>query len=400
MRSFRVAAALATTAGTMAWAAFGISHAQPAFAGTARFVATTGSDANPCTSGAPCLTVARAVSVASPGDTVVIGPGTFAGQVHIDRSLTVSGAGAGRTTLLQPPTMTADGAGKNDVVLIDNGATVSMSNLTVAGTGAGSCGGPGGVDQGIAVQGGASMSLSSAGVRNIGDPVTNGCQTGLAINIGRTGVGIGHASIASVLVTSYQKGGVVVRNAGSTLKMSGSTITDPPSPAIASNGMEIVDGAVGTVSGNTISGNECNLVSVCGPALTQTQSAGLLSIDAGAGTQITGNRVTANDIGIYAVNSTPAAVTISGNNAGGNRDEDLFIDAGTAAATVTSNIAGGANYGIFFEGPGASGNTFAGNTATGNAVFDLIDDGNTGPNTFSGNRCGTASPSKAHWGCR
>jgi hypothetical protein len=51
----------------------------PASAAT-RYIATAGSDANPCTQGQPCLTMNRAYLVAAPGDTVEMAAGTYASQ--------------------------------------------------------------------------------------------------------------------------------------------------------------------------------------------------------------------------------------------------------------------------------------------------------------------------------
>jgi parallel beta-helix repeat protein len=410
MGKFRVAGVAAVLA-TLVWAALAVASPTAAFAGTARFVATTGSDAaNSCTAANnPCRTVAHAVSVATSGNTISIAGGTYAEQVHIDRSLRVVGAGMDTTVILQPPVMSLNATGQNAVITIDNAAGVTMNSLTVAGTGVGSCGPPAGIDEGVAVQGGATLILSGAAVRNIGDPLTNGCQFGDAISIGKpagcsTAIclsnGVGHATISSVQVTAYQKDGVAVRHAGSTLTLSGSTIADPPSPIIASNGVEVLDGALATVSGNRVTGNECNNPApVCGPDFVNNfQASGILVFDAAAGTVIKGNTVTANDLGIYAINESPAAITISGNTVNGNRDENIFIDAGTTRAKVTGNSANGANYGVVLAGPGSSGNTFTGNTAHGNATFDMLDQ-NAGGNTLTGNSCATASPSKAHWGC-
>src|SRR5262245_42414710 len=45
------------------------------------FVATDGSDANPCTQASPCLTMNRAYRVAQPGDLVRVTPGTYPAQL-------------------------------------------------------------------------------------------------------------------------------------------------------------------------------------------------------------------------------------------------------------------------------------------------------------------------------
>jgi len=59
--------------------------------GTAnRYVATTGSDSNQCTQSAPCASFGRAYAVASPGDVVEVGGGSYSGQT-IDQTPKANG---------------------------------------------------------------------------------------------------------------------------------------------------------------------------------------------------------------------------------------------------------------------------------------------------------------------
>lgn len=66
--------------------------------GTTYYVATTGSDSNPCTSSQPCATFLHATSLMQPSDTTAVEPGTYPPQM-----ITVSGTAA------QPVTVTASG---------------------------------------------------------------------------------------------------------------------------------------------------------------------------------------------------------------------------------------------------------------------------------------------------
>jgi hypothetical protein len=70
----------------------------------ARYVSTSGSNAgNPCDSaGTPCQTIQWAVDQACPDETVHVAAGSYQEQVTIDKGLTLSGAGAGSTTVLAP----------------------------------------------------------------------------------------------------------------------------------------------------------------------------------------------------------------------------------------------------------------------------------------------------------
>src|SRR5262249_14799537 len=102
-------------------------------------------------------------------------------------------------------------------------------------------------------------------------------------------------------------------------------------------------GAAATVAGNTVSGNECNVPNTCGPdPLTETQAVGILLFSAAAGTTVTGNSVTSNDIGIY--NLAEGATTLTSNTLVDNRFEGILLDEGDA--TVASNTIDPGNIGI------------------------------------------------------
>ena len=63
-----------------------------AAAGGALFVsASSGNDANPCSSTQPCRTIGHAVAVASPGSTISVAAGTYAEEVVISKRLTLIG---------------------------------------------------------------------------------------------------------------------------------------------------------------------------------------------------------------------------------------------------------------------------------------------------------------------
>jgi nitrous oxidase accessory protein NosD len=66
-----------------------------------------GSDANPCTSGQPCLTIGHAVATAAPGATIHVDEGTYDEQVSITTKVILTGQGSvidatGQTGGIQP----------------------------------------------------------------------------------------------------------------------------------------------------------------------------------------------------------------------------------------------------------------------------------------------------------
>ncbi len=117
------------------------------------------------------------------------------------------------------------------------------------------------VDSGGAVPMAITVSISGATVYNIGAHTgtaftPNGVQTGIGIIFdsgasGPTATG----SITSSLIYAYQKGGIVV-NHNSDVSTTGNTVIGLGHvDYIAGNGIEYARDAVGTIRGNTVSGN-------------------------------------------------------------------------------------------------------------------------------------------------
>ena len=192
-----------------------------------------------------------AVSFASAGDTIVVCDGVYTEQVTIPKDLTLAGSG---NSIVQAPTALAqDSDGKRNIVTI-RGASVRMSGFTVAGPGPGGCGT---IDTGIAVLDGGSLDLSFTTIRDVRDQPFSGCQNGEGIRAGTPRYGdvpnVGHVTIDNVIVADYQKNGIVVAGAGSTGKITNTTVTgNGPTDVIAQNGIEVVDGAAATISTSTI----------------------------------------------------------------------------------------------------------------------------------------------------
>ena len=265
----------------------------------------------------------------------------------------------------------------------------------------------------------ATLNFGLARVRDVYDidlsgQENSGCQRGDAISIGRPGGTatpiVGYARIAGVQVDRFQKNGIAVRSAGSTLDLFGSSITNQPSKVIASNGVEVLDGALGRIQGNTVSGNQCDLPLVCGPSdpLNNTESSGILLFDSANGTVISGNTIRANDMGIY----TDGNAAIKNNRDSGNRSVGIYVDTDATGAHISGNttnndgvygIAIGPMFPISSGGtgkPNLGGNFFINNTAFGNSSHDLWLSADAGPNVNHNNHCGTAFPSRTYWDCQ
>jgi len=205
--------------------------------------------------GLPCgfpsvVGIQNAVNSATAGDTVFVCPGVYHEQVTITKPLTLTGSSA----VIQPAVLLGD---MNVVDVTGATTSVVMSGFTVAGPGPGGCNS---IHTGIHVNGGASLDLSNTTVRDIQDTPFSGCQNGEGIRVG-TARGsatpdVGHATIDNVIVTHYQKNGIVVAGSNSTGKITNTTVTGVGrTPVIAQNGVEVVNGAAATLSTTTMRDN-------------------------------------------------------------------------------------------------------------------------------------------------
>ena len=388
--------AILAAIGLLSLSAFVLSAA--AAGGTTRYVSPSGVDNATCSKNSPCKHIQQAVNVASAGDTISLAPGNYVEQVSIAKDLTLTGAGSGASTISAPAVLVPDSQGFLNIVEINSGASVQMSQLAVTGPGPGTCGS---IDRGISVIGGASLAITHAAISDIRDNPGSECNNGFDVaagtqHNGQIGWGdpeIGHLTIDHTTLTGYQRAAIFVDNVGTTAQIDHNTIIGTPCtfPCNGPGGIGVFSGASATIDHNTISGNECNDPTLpCGPDwFNDAQSFGILMIGAASSTVVSHNSLNTNDVGIY----TDTGPTIDHNDVS-SRWFGIATDYGNTAQLDHNSITGGI-YGIYeFGGTG----TFSHNSATGSSGADLEWDG-TGTPTFSHNSCDTASPSTAIWDC-
>ena len=308
-------------------------------------------------------TITAAIIAANPGDIIKVCAGTYNEQLAITQSVTLQAHGA--VTVIAPSALTPDltacdaegGAQHNqDVVDICGPLTAVITGFTFQGNWPSDiCNGS---LYGVAVLGGATLTMSNSKVEDIGgDPQTDGCQGGVGIQVGlatsSTTADPATATLKNDVVNTYQKNGITVDGAGSNATITGATVTGTgPTPAIAQNGIQISDGATAKITGSTVTGNECNDTGGgCGPdGLSNTQSCGVLLFDAGK-TTVSGTTASANDIGVDNIEDvawefyTPASPFVAVNNSFfglglNNRYENAFLDEGKSTLS-TSTLSGG-----------------------------------------------------------
>jgi len=76
-------------------------------------------------------TIQSAVNAASPGETILVAPGTYVEQLTIHKSVTIIGSGAGKTVIKSPAVLAKDAFGNPWTIEIDNGAKVTLSGFTL-----------------------------------------------------------------------------------------------------------------------------------------------------------------------------------------------------------------------------------------------------------------------------
>ncbi len=206
---------------------------------------------------------------------------------------------------------------------------------------------------GLVVNGGGgsaqvTVNVTGSTIHDIGESPPNGTQHGVAIfytngstsgmvDDSRTcsGKGTTTGDISSNTVSAYQKNGIVAKCAGVSVIISDNTVTGAgPVVYIAQNGIEVGLGAVATVSGNTVMGNEYT-------GTNDADSSGILVFGGGpfgdlaTGEQILNNTLIGNDVGIFSVNCGNPGCTIAPRT-----DTDNTIMGNTLSNADISNVSG------------------------------------------------------------
>ena len=302
--------------------------------------------------------IQSAIDNTASGATIHVCAGVpYVEQLQITQPVTIVGAGEATTTIALPASpvnsttacdaaITAAYAAPQDEISICGVGAVSISGLTVdaqwaSGTNIGNL-------FGILVGGASDLTATKVAVDGGGAFPANGDQSGSflgqsSIQVGMFGLsgsyGVGTATLNKDSVTNYQKDGITVDGAGSSAVIEHTSVTSTPTAAVAQNGIQIGDGALGVITSSTVSGNECNEPVGCGA--NAYQAAGLLFYNAAPGTRVTGSTISDNDYGLGYVSgaaseAASATTTISGDHFTGNRYEGVWLDQGMATLSGDS----------------------------------------------------------------
>jgi hypothetical protein len=312
----------------------GVSAAELATVGpTAANPDTDGDNLLIVDDGADCpnaeyTTIQAAVTAADPYDRIKVCPGTYVEEVVVPAGkdgLDLFSEGHLQAVIKAPPAF-VDPA--RSIVTI-RAQDVKLSHFIVTGPGGTPCGS---IVAGISVLGGGSATIEHNHITEIRDLVFSGCQNGLAVLVGRgSQAQVGRAEIAHNLIDRYQKGGVVVDNAGSYGHVHHNEIVGiGPTPVIAQNGIQVSRGAGADVDHNVVTLNSYAIPAVAA-------GTGVLLFQPGADAVTVGfNDVYLNDDGI-ALYDTDGSL-IEHNYSHDQRAYDgVFADSGSAGNRIEYN---------------------------------------------------------------
>jgi len=185
-----------------------------------------GNDNNDCkTPQTACKTIGHAISLCSPGDTIMVAPAIYTENLTIEISLKIIGSGAATTIV--------DGNQAGSVVTISNGR-VTLSKLTIRDGNGGGIGNTGTLTVNHSTISANSTSFCGGGIGNTGT---------LTIN---------HSTISGNSATNC---GVGIYQGGGTLTINSSTIT--ANTAFQGGGVGIFgsNGGLTAINNSTLSGN-------------------------------------------------------------------------------------------------------------------------------------------------
>jgi hypothetical protein len=254
--------------------------------------------------GAQFNSIQAAVNAAKPGDTINVCAGTYHEQVTVNKKLNIQGFDVNGmnqaiimpTGVVANSTSTATGNPIAAIVLVDSTNGVNLSNLTIDGSGNAINGcAPNLV--GVYYRNSSGMADSLA-VRNIklGSGL-EGCQSGLGIFVQSGSGNQSKVTVSNCSVHDYQKNGITANEVGTNANIKGNDVGGlGATPNIAQNGIQVADGAVGTVDSNFVINHiysPCTDANNCGAVSTN-----ILVADSN-GVNVTDNTVGNAQVNIY-----------------------------------------------------------------------------------------------------
>ena len=285
-----------------------------------RFVAHTGTDGPNCGLDAvtACRSVSRAIALAAPGDTIIVGPGRY-GDLNRNGVLgdipgeEVGSAGCSCVVSMNKNVIILSSAGAA-VTIIDGTSVDVVQTVVVLSTG-GEFGRPG-----------KGFTVTETGRTN-----NQGRRDGHGIGIDASGVKVrGNQVVASDPRDGSDGTGIFTVNSAS-IRIEGN---------LASNwfrGISVLGPSAAVVSKNQVTGNDRGIFAAGGSITGNVATANGIGIHATQGATVSGNATTMNFYGVWL--SPPFTGAVTRNNVVGNRLCGLVNDQ-VVAANATNNYWG------------------------------------------------------------
>jgi len=340
-------------------------------------------------------TIQAAVNAAANGDTIQVAPGTYTEQVTVNglTNLTIEGTGAdpSQTVILSPTVLSSNIQNPGEfhtftdaLVGAENGASVTIKNLTVNGNNEGvvyATGANGGGDL-IGIEGVNSslnvMNVHVTGTEDVESGVVQGGQGNKAIVVNDTNSSTQTLTVTGSTVDNFQKDGLLAEGTGLTATINNDTVTGVGTNPInlSQDLIELASGATGSITQNQVTG----VSDAAGGAI------GVLIFKSGTGVTVSNNTVSGfagnvNSSGIYFAGvdaPTAEGNTISGQGFALSDDGTFFGAFNTALVQDTNTYTGDALNYSFFPDP-ASTNAW---TVTGTGGPDDLE-GSTNNDVFT-----------------
>ena len=196
-----------------------------------------------------------AVDAAPPGSQIKVCPGTYPEQVRITKNDLTLFSEVPLQAVIQAPLVETY---PNSIVTVQDATGVTIRQFTITGpyvaVDPGACAGLTDRHTGVRVIDG-SATIYGNHITRVRDanPALSGCQDGIAVLIGRQAEDqVGNALLRNNQIDLYQKGGVVVDNAGSYAWVTQNQITgDGLNNITAQNGVQVGRGAAPTSTTTT-----------------------------------------------------------------------------------------------------------------------------------------------------
>ncbi|HEX8120714.1 MAG TPA: right-handed parallel beta-helix repeat-containing protein [Solirubrobacteraceae bacterium] len=241
--------------------------------------------------------IQAAVQAAAPNDTVQVCAGLYQETVTVDKAGLKLYSTPRQAAVIKAPAIIPTTTG----AIVDVTATgVHLDRFTITGPGGGPCNS---LRYGVFVGSGGSADVRDNRITQIRDNPFGGCQNGIGVRFGSQFLNSpGSGTLFGNYIDHYQKGGVVVDGAGSSVSVQQNRIQGAgPTDSIAQNGIQVSRGAAADVEQNIVLDN-----SFSGPPIAS--STGILLFQSTAAVDVDQNEATRNDDNLAAYETTGAVI--------------------------------------------------------------------------------------------